>query len=137
MTLDKTVTGLLARKPSVAVVGASDKPGRPADRVGRYLIQAGFRVLPVHPKHPHVWGLTAFASILDLPGPVDIVNLFRAPDFIPAHARETLKMPSLPRVFWMQRGITSPEAREILKQTNVIVVEDLCIMVEHLNLARQ
>lgn len=135
MPLEQTVTDLLASKCSIAVVGASDKPGRPVDRVGRYLVEAGFMVLPVHPKRPSVWGLPAWPSLLDLPGPVDIVNLFRASDYIPSHARETLEMQPLPRVFWMQIGIASLWARSMLEPQGVIVIEDRCIMVEHRRLA--
>jgi len=116
---------------SVAVVGAKDKPGSPVDRVGRYLIEAGFTVYPVHPVRTGVWGLTTYRSILDIPHPVDIVDLFRAADHCPDHARETLALATPPRIFWMQLGIFSFEARTLLVKTPITVVEDLCLMVEH------
>lgn len=120
---------------TIAIVGAKDVPGQPVDRVGRYLIGAGFTVLPVHPVRKEVWGLPAYASLDLVPGRVDIVNLFRAPQFCPDHARETLAMAPLPAVFWMQLGITSPEASALLAGSGIRVVDDACIMVEHVRVA--
>jgi hypothetical protein len=131
MIKDETIKDLLARNGTVAVVGASDREGRPADRVGRYLIDAGFNVIPVHPKRESVWGLTAYPTLTDVPEPVDIVDLFRASEYCPDHAREALEMDPMPRVFWMQQGIVSPQARAILEPEGVLVVENNCIMVEH------
>lgn len=116
---------------SVAVVGAKDKPGSPVDRVGRYLIEIGWTVYPVHPVRKQVWGLPTYANLADIPHQVDVVNLFRAAEHCAGHARETLGLPSLPRIFWMQLGIFSFEARTILAGTPIMVVEDLCLMVEH------
>jgi uncharacterized protein len=122
---------LLAKARTIAVVGAKDKPGHPVDRVGRYLIDSGFDVVPVHPKRATVWGLRAHPSLLDIPTEVDLVNLFRAPEHCPEHARECLRMASPPAVFWMQSGISSPECRQILAASLIVVVEDSCIMIEH------
>lgn len=125
------LTGLLAKVKSIAIVGAVDKPGRPVDRIGRYLIEAGFTVIPVHPKRMNIWGLETYASLTDIPVPVDLVNLFRRAEFCPEHARETLQMNPLPMGFWMQSGIICPEAREILQAAPITIVEDRCVMVEH------
>ncbi|MGE4293476.1 MAG: CoA-binding protein [Desulfovibrio sp.] len=127
----KELTALLGQVKSIAVVGAVDKPGRPVDMVGRYLIDAGFEVIPVHPKRTDVWGLPTYPSIADIPRPVDLVDLFRAAEHCPAHAREVLDMSPRPRCFWMQSGIFSPEARAILAGSGVLVVEDLCLKVFH------
>ena len=131
---DTELAALLGQVKTIALVGAKDKPGQPVDKVGRYLIEAGFTVLPVHPKRPSVWGLAAYPSLADVPQPVDMVNLFRAPEFCPAHATETLLLDKRPRLFWMQSGIVSPEARHILQGSDVFVVEDRCLMVEHARL---
>lgn len=128
---DKELAVLLAEVKTIAVVGAKDKPGQPVDTVGRYLIAAGFRVIPVHPKRTEVWGLAAYKTLRDIPEPVDLVNLFRASDACPDHAVETLGLSPLPRCFWMQSGIANPEARRILAGHPVLVVEDRCLMVEH------
>ncbi|WP_272701316.1 CoA-binding protein [Desulfovibrio sp. Fe33] len=126
----KELAPLLREVKTIAVVGAVDKPGRPVDMVGRALIEMGFTVIPVHPKRSDVWGLPTYASLGDIPTPVDMVDLFRSPQFCPEHAREVLAMSPLPRIFWMQSGITSPEAREILSGSGITVVEDRCSKVE-------
>lgn len=127
----KELAGLLRQVKTIAVIGAKDRAGQPVDRVGRYLIGQGFSVIPVHPKRKGVWGLTTYRSIRDIPGPIDLVNVFRAPQFCPDHARECLALTRLPRCFWMQSGITSPEVHTILSQTGMAVIEDACLMVEH------
>lgn len=131
---DKELAALLKQVKTIAIIGAKDKSGQPVDTVGRYLIKAGFTVLPVHPKRTTVWGLTAYPTLADVPQKIDLVNLFRAPGFCPEHAQETLGLPSRPRSFWMQSGIVSPEARTILQDTGTFVVEDRCLMVEHARL---
>lgn len=131
MLLDDTVRQLLRDARSIAIVGAKDKSGQPVDGVGRYLLNAGYTVYPVHPVRASVWGLPAFKSLADLPEPVDIINLFRAADACPAHAREVLALPWKPQCFWMQQGIRSREAGECMASIGVRVVEDACIMVDH------
>jgi hypothetical protein len=131
---EKVLAALLREVKTIAVVGAKDKPGQPVDMVGRYLMGAGFRVIPVHPKRAEVWGLKAYPTLRDIPEPVDLVDLFRAAEACPAHAQEFLRLAPLPRCFWMQSGIVSPEARAILTGQPVLVVEDRCLMVDHKNL---
>ena len=121
----------LAQVKTVAVLGAKDVAGRPVDRVGRYLMAAGFRVFPVHPVRRDVWGLPTFSSLDLVPEPVDLVDVFRAARFCPDHARECLALRIMPGMFWMQAGIVSLEARRILEPAGVFVVEDRCLMVEH------
>ncbi|HDQ40440.1 MAG TPA: CoA-binding protein [Desulfonatronum sp.] len=121
----------LTKVKTIAVLGAKDVTGRPVDRVGRYLIAAGFRVFPVHPVRRDVWGLPTFAALHHIPEPVDAVDVFRAARFCPDHARECLALDPLPLMFWMQSGIVSVEARRLLEPAGVFVVEDRCLMVEH------
>lgn len=131
------VISLLQAARRVAVVGAKDKAGQPVDGVGRYLIEAGLKITPVHPVRATVWGLPVRTSILELDPDVDIIDLFRAATACPEHARETLTLiekrrTDKPLVFWMQSGIDSAEAREILAHAeNVVVVADRCLMVAH------
>ena len=118
---DGRMREFLTQARTIAVVGAKDKEGQPVDRVGKYLIQAGYQV----------WGLQTYPSLAEVPFPVDIVNVFRAPQYCPDHARETVALSPLPQLFWMQQGIVSPEAASIAGKAGIAVVEDLCIMVEH------
>ncbi len=134
---EQELIGLFAQVKTIAIIGAVDKPSRPVDRIGRYLIKAGFTVIPVHPKRKDVWGLTTYPKLADIPVPVNLVNIFRRAEFCPGHAREVLDMTPLPQGFWMQAGIASPEARQILKGSPITVVEDRCAMVEHRALAKK
>lgn len=122
---------LLSEARTIAVIGAKDKSGQPVDRVGRYLIQAGYQIIPVHPTRKNVWGLQTYTSLAEVPCPIDIVNVFRAPQYCPDHARETLALSPHPKLFWMQLGIASPEAASLVGKAGIAVVEDLCIMIEH------
>ena len=88
-------------------------------------------MIPVHPVRKDVWGLQTYPSLAEVPFPIDIVNVFRAPQYCPAHAREAVALSPLPQLFWMQEGIVSPEAASIAGKAGIAVVEDLCIMVEH------
>ena len=136
MLYDRLLRAMFGESCSIAIIGAKDKPGQAVDRVGRYLLDQGYRVVPVHPVRKTVWGLPAVPSITELQKPVDIINLFRAPEYCPGHAHEVLQLAWRPKLFWMQLGIRSPEARAALAATGITVVEDLCIMVEHARLLR-
>ena len=133
---DRLMRAMFGESRSIAIIGAKDKPGQAVDRVGRYLLEQGYHIVPVHPVRKTVWGLPAVPCIAELTEPVDIINLFRAPEYCPGHAQEVLQLGWQPKLFWMQLGIRSPEARVILTETGITVVEDSCIMVEHARLLR-
>jgi predicted CoA-binding protein len=109
---------------TIAVVGASDRPSRPSYGVMRYLERAGYRVLPVNPRCPD------FApSLAALEEPVDLVDVFRRPEFCADVAREAAEIgaPAL----WLQLGIRSAEARQIAEAAGMDYVEDACTAVVH------
>ena len=133
---DDALRRLFAEVKTIAIVGAKDKEGQPVDRVGRYLIQAGYQVIPVHPIRKEVWGLPTYPTLADVPCPIDLVNVFRAAQYCPEHAKEATALSPLPRLFWMQLGIVSADAAAIAGKAGMAVVEDLCIMVEHQRLVR-
>ena len=125
---------LLGSVRRIAIIGAKDNVGSPADRVGRYLINAGFDVMPVHVVRDTTWGLPTAHNITELPEwgfEPDIVCLFRNPMYCEGHAREVLQLPKMPKAFWMQEGIRSPEAGKLMFEAGVKVVEDLCIKTVH------
>jgi len=134
---DQKLAALFHQVKVIAIVGAKNSPAQPVDRVGRYLIEVGYDVIPVHPKRKNVWGLPTYPRLADIPRAIDLVNLFRAAEHCPGHAQEVLELPSRPRAFWMQAGIRSQEARALLEPTGIVVIEDSCIMVEHQRLSRQ
>ena len=127
---DAKLRQLLASVRTIAIVGAKDKTG-PVDRVGRYFIDKGYTVIPIHPVRKEVWGLETYASLRDVPVPIDLVDVFRAPEYCPEHAVEAAALSPVPRIFWMQLGITSPKAALIAGAAGMTVVEDRCTMIEH------
>lgn len=128
---DDALRSLLQQVRKIAIVGAKDAPGQPVDNVGRYLIGAGYEIFPVHPVRKNVWGLATYKTIGDLPCAVDLVNVFRAPQYCPGHAQEVLALPEKPLGFWMQLGISSQEASDMLERENICVVDNACLMVDH------
>ncbi len=131
---DKDLTSLLTKAGTIAIIGAKDTPGLDVDRVGRYLMDAGYTVIPVHPVRKTVWGLPACATLAEVPVPVDIVNLFRASQYCEEHARETLGLARPPLLFWMQLGIVHDGAFRLMEANGIAAVQDSCLMVEHARL---
>ena len=128
---DERMGRLLGKVRTIAILGAKDTQGQAVDRVGRYLINAGYDIIPVHPARKNVWGLTTYPSLTEVPRPVDMIDVFRASEFCLGHARETLSMSPTPKIFWMQLGIRNNDAAKLLAEHGVVVIEDACLLVEH------
>lgn len=128
------IKSLLSSVKTIAIVGAKDTVGHPVDNVGRYLINAGFTIFPVHPVRKKIWDLDAYATLAEVPAPIDLVDVFRSPEFCLAHAEECLALTTYPKVFWMQLGITNEQARLRLESKGIVVVENACLMVEYARL---
>ncbi len=137
MLFDVRLKNILSDAKTIAIIGAKDKAGQPVDTVGRYLIAAGYTVFPVHPVRENVWGLPTYKSIAELPSQVDIINLFRASSYCASHAEEVIQYGLKPQCFWMQEGISSPQATTLLSQYAeshghpLRIVENLCIKIVH------
>ncbi len=122
---------VLQSAKTIAILGAKDKKGHPVDMVGRYLLAVGYTVYPVHPVRTSVWGLPVYKTLAELPERADIVNVFRASAHCLAHAKEVVALPWKPLCFWMQLGIHSLGAAQLLAAQHIRVVEDICIKMEH------
>ena len=120
---------LLTAGKTVAVVGLSDKPDRDSYRVAAYLQQHGFKIIPINPNVTEVLGEKACASLLEVREPVDIVDIFRKPEFVPGLVAEAIVIRA--RAVWMQKGIVHNTAAEKARQAGLRVVMNKCIMVEH------
>lgn len=118
-----------AEPRTIAVVGLSDKPGRPGNYVPAYMQQHGYRIIPVNPLLETGLGEKAYASLADLPQKPDVVNVFRLPKFIPGVVDEMLQL-GLDNI-WVQQGIIHLEAAAKAEAGGIHVVMDRCIMVEH------
>ena len=121
---------ILAEARTIAVVGASPKPWRPSNQVMRYLLDAGYRVIPVRPRDcDEVHGVPCVASLVEIPEPIDLVDVFRRPEFTPQVAREAVAADA--GALWLQSGIVSPEARSIAEEAGLDYVENACTKVVH------
>jgi predicted CoA-binding protein len=114
----------------IAVVGLSDDPSRPSYDVASYLKSAGKEILPVNPNHKTVMGLTCYPSLAAVPGEIDVVDVFRRPEFCAEVVREALAVGA--KGVWLQSGVTSAEARAIARSAGIDFVENRCLKVEHM-----
>ena len=119
----------LLESRSIAVVGLSANPSRPSHGVGAYLLKAGYQVIPVNPMESEVLGQRAYASLLEIPGKVDLVDVFRAPDAVPEIAEQAVQIGA--QGLWLQLGVISPRGIEIAEAGGLDVVVNLCIKLEH------
>ena len=131
---DDELAALLRRVKTIAVVGIKSGAGDDAFRVPAYMQRHGYRIVPVSPKLERVLGEPCVASLRDVAGRVDLVNLFRAPRHLPAHADEVLALSPLPFAAWFQLGIRHDGSAARLEAAGVRVVQDRCLMVEHARL---
>ncbi len=123
---------------TIAVVGCSPKSYRDSNAVARYLMENGYSVVPVNPKHDMILGVKAYPDLYaarEGEGPIDIVNIFRNPRFVRPHVEEAIEIGA--RLIWMQMGIMDVEAAELARDVGIPVVMDECLRVEHRELRRQ
>lgn len=130
---DEGLREILRSARTVAVLGAKADPAAPAHFVPAYLASRGYRILPVNPVFAGrtLFGEPVRARVADLPGPVDVIEVFRRPEHLPAHAREILALGWRPRAVWFQLGIRHDGAAEALARAGIRVVQDRCMMPEH------
>jgi predicted CoA-binding protein len=119
----------------IAIVGLSDDSARASYAIGEYLLEQGYEVAPVNPNHREVMGMKCYASLKDVPGAVDLVNVFRRPEYCAQVAREAIEVWA--KGIWLQSGIRNAQARQAAEAAGIDYVEDRCIMVEHLHRARR
>jgi predicted CoA-binding protein len=124
-----TIQRLLHRARTIAIVGLSANDLRPSNFVGFYLQRHGYRVIPVNPRETEILGQKCYPGLLDVPEPVDIVNVFRAPDALPGIARDAVAIGA--GTLWCQFGVINTEGAQIAEDGGVTVIMDRCIKVEH------
>ncbi|MBI5576098.1 MAG: CoA-binding protein [Deltaproteobacteria bacterium] len=126
--MERAIDRILKETRTVAVVGISDKPERPSNAVARYLKERGFQVIPVNPMLTEALGEKAYPSLTQVPGKIDLVDVFRKSEEVPAIAEEAIRIGA--RFFWMQEGVVSEAARDLLDRAGIPVVMDLCVKKE-------
>jgi uncharacterized protein len=129
MPLSDPILDLLKRAKTIAVVGLSDSPLRPSHGVSAYMQTQGYRIIPVNPKVKIALGEKAYASLLDVPEKIDIVNIFRRSEYVNEIVDQAiqLKVPAI----WMQEDIVNEPAAQKARQAGLFVIMDHCILKEH------
>ena len=126
----RTPAEILRAARTIALVGASPRPNRPSHGVMRYLLEHGYRVIPVRPRDcDEVLGVPCVASLAEIEEPIDLVDVFRRPEFCADVAREAVAAGA--GALWLQLGIVSAEARRIALDAGLDYVEDECTAVVH------
>jgi predicted CoA-binding protein len=132
----RTALEIMAGARTIALVGASPRPERPSNSVMRYLLDQGYRVIPVRPVGPaEIHGVRRVASLGEIDEPIDLVDVFRRAEFCPGVAEEAVAAGA--GALWLQLGVVSPEARRIAEEAGLDYVENACTAIVHGQLARR
>jgi predicted CoA-binding protein len=123
------ITDLLERSKTIAVVGLSNSPLRPSHGVSAYMQTHGYRIIPVNPNIKGSLGEKAYASLLEVPEKIDIVNIFRRPEFVEEVVDQAIQL-KVP-VIWMQEEVVNEKAAEKARKAGIFVIMDHCILQEH------
>jgi predicted CoA-binding protein len=129
---DAAIRELLASRPRIALVGASDRPGRPAFGVMKALLGFGYDVVPVNPGADRIQGLPCYPTVVDAvaaTGPIQLVDVFRRAELCEDHARDAVAAGA--RCLWLQLGIASKRAGRLAHDAGLDVVMDRCTLIEH------
>jgi predicted CoA-binding protein len=124
-----TIQRLLHTTKTIAIVGLSNNPLRASYFVGYYLKRHGYQVIPVNPREPEILGATSYPSLQDVPVPVDLVNVFRAPSALPQIAEDAVAIGA--KAIWTQFGVINVDGARIAEEAGLTVVMDRCLKVEH------
>jgi len=120
---------ILRRYTTIVVVGASSNPEKASHWVSEYMIEQGYRVIPVNPEEAEVFGVRCYPDLASVPGPVEFVNVFRRPQFCADVVREAIAAGA--KTVWLQLGIANAEARRLAEDAGITYVEDRCVLQEH------
>jgi predicted CoA-binding protein len=134
------IAEILGETRRIAVLGMKTEAqrGQPAFEVPRYMAESGFDVVPVpvyYPEVTEILGRPVYRRVADVPPPVDMVNVFRRPEDVPAHVEDILA--ARPRVVWMQSGIANARAAEAFARAGIEVVQSRCLMVDYARFGRK
>jgi predicted CoA-binding protein len=127
--VDDDARAILSTAKTIAVVGLSNKPDRPSHEVASYLQAAGYRIIPVNPMLDEALGERAYASLRDIPEPVDVVQIFRRPEDVPSVVDDAIAIKA--KAVWMQPGAEHEGAAEKARRAGLRAVVGACMMVAH------
>ena len=127
-----TIRKILKDSSVIAVVGLSPKPHRPSHQVSRYLMEAGYTIIPVNPGQDSILGLPCYPNLRAIPSPVDTVDIFRRQEEVLPIVEDAIAIGA--KYIWMQEGIVNEEAAARAETAGLVVVMDRCTMIDHMNL---
>lgn len=119
----------LNQSKTIAIVGLSEKPERYSNQVGKYLMDHGFKIIPVNPNVDSVFGLKSYKNLSEIKEPVDIVDIFRKSEFIEPIVNEAIKIGA--KTIWMQEGVVNEKAAQIARDAGLNVIMNMCLMKAH------
>jgi predicted CoA-binding protein len=122
---DDRLRQILTNASTIAIVGASGNPDKPSHRIMQQLKRAGYKVIPVNPKETEILGERSYPSLIDVPEPIDIVDVFRRPEDTPAIADDAVKIGA--KTLWLQEGITNEDAASRAAAGGLDVVMNACV----------
>jgi len=128
----QVIPDLLRRSRTIAVVGLSSKKFRPSYGVAEYMKEHGYRIIPVNPNEAEVLGEKSYARIEDVPEHIDIVDIFRRPEFVAPIVESAIRLGA--GAIWMQEGVVHEDAAKMAREAGLAVVMDRCILKEHMRL---
>jgi uncharacterized protein len=123
---------ILERSQTIAVVGLSPKEMRPSNLVARYLIDVGYKVIPVNPGHDEILGQRCYPNLVAIDEPVDIVDIFRKPEEVLPIVDDAIAIGA--KVIWMQFGVINHQAAARAKEAGLLVIMDRCLKIDHSDL---
>jgi predicted CoA-binding protein len=131
---DQQIKDLLIQAHTIAVVGLSSSRSRASYGVSQYMQSAGYRIIPVNPNEQQVLGEKAYARLEDIPEKIDVVDVFRRPEFVPEVVDAAIRVGA--RAIWMQEGVADEAAAQRARAAGLFVIMDSCILKEHRRLIR-
>jgi hypothetical protein len=131
---DQQIKDLLSNAHTIAVVGLSSSRVRASYGVSQYMQSAGYRIIPVNPNEQQVLGEKAYARLEDIPEKIDVVDVFRRPEFVPEVVDAAIRVGA--RAIWMQEGVADEAAAQRAREAGLFVIMDSCILKEHRRLLR-
>ncbi len=123
---------MLIDSRTIAAVGLFPKPHRPSHQVARYLMEAGYTIIPVNPGQNTILGLTCYPNLQAIPTPVDMVDIFRRPEAVLPIVEDAIDIGA--KFIWMQEGIVNEDAAERAEEAGLAVIMDRCTKIDHMNL---
>ncbi len=123
------ISKILSQAETIAVVGLSNNPARPSYEVAAYLQRSGYRIIPINPNEQEVLGERAYPDLLSVPGTIDIVDIFRRPEYVPEIVQQAIVKGA--KVVWMQPGTENYDAADLAEAAGLKTVVGMCLRVQH------